>query len=210
MDVERDRAPGANMTKSRRVDRASNELVGICRGLLADGHVSQQEAEFLKGWIERNAEFVGDYPFSAIYNLLAEILRDGVIDDEESADLHDTLIRFVGGEAFEASAQTASLSTALPIDVPAPAISHSGAVFVVTGTFTYGARSRVTEAIQTRGGLVSAAPSRKVNYLVIGELGSRDWINSNAGTKIMKAVELRGAGHPIAIVGESHWASSLG
>ena len=32
-----DRAPSGNMTVSRRTDRASTELVGICRGLLADG-----------------------------------------------------------------------------------------------------------------------------------------------------------------------------
>ncbi|MCG8275379.1 BRCT domain-containing protein [Stenotrophomonas sp. NLF4-10] len=204
-----DRAPSGRITESRRQDRSTNELVGICRGLLADGHVSQMEAEFLKDWIERNAAFVGEYPFAPIYRLLSEILQDGVIDSDESADLHDTLIRFVGGETFDQRAETASLSTSLPITEPQPRIEHSGAIFVVTGTFAYGPRSRVQAEIEQRGGAIGASPSKKTGYLVIGELGSRDWINSNAGTKIIKAVELRGAGHPIAIVSEQHWTAHL-
>src|SRR5690606_34025526 len=99
MSDHSDRAPMPNMTSKRRADRASSELVGLCRGLLADGHVSQKEAEFLRDWIERNAEYVGLYPFDRIYRQLTAVLQDGFIDADESADLHDTLIRFVGGEA---------------------------------------------------------------------------------------------------------------
>lgn len=209
MSVLDDRAPGAGISIGRRIDRTSSELVGICRGLLADGHVSQQEAEFLKGWIERNSAFVGEYPFAPIYSLLATILEDGVIDEDESADLHDTLIRFVGGEAFDVVAQTASLSTHLPIDTPEPDIVHEGSLFVVTGTFAYGTRANVKAEIEKRGGQLCAAPSRKAHYLIIGELGSRDWINSNAGTKILKAVEVRDAGHPLSIVSEAHWVTHL-
>jgi hypothetical protein len=204
-----DRAPSANMTGSRRSDRATSELVGICRGLLADGHVSQMEAVFLKDWIERNAQLTGLYPFDRIYSQLSVILRDGFIDQDESADLHDTLSRFVGGEAFDAKAQTASLSTSLPIDDPEPLIDYPGSVFVVTGTFLHGERASVHAAIHARGGTSSASPSKKTRYLVIGELGSRDWINSNAGRKIEKAVALRAEGHPVSIVSERHWSQSL-
>lgn len=207
--VESDRAPSANISASRREDRATNELVGLCRGLLADGHVCQSEAEFLKGWIERNAAFVGEYPFAPIYRVLSEILRDGHIDDDESADLHDTLTRFVGGEAFNERGQTVSLSTALPIDDPMPPLVFEGSIFVVTGTFAFGKRSQVVAEIEGRGGQLIGAPAKKANYLVIGELGSRDWINSNAGTKILKAVQLKESGSPLAIVSEAHWASSL-
>lgn len=205
----RDRAPVAAISQNRREDRAANELVGICRGLLADGHVCQQEAEFLKDWIERNAAFVGEYPFAPIYRVLSDILQDGYIDDDESADLHDTLGKFVGGEAFDPRAQTASRSTALPLDDPAPEIVHAANVFVVTGTFAYGARSKVIAEIEARAGLVATSPSRKTRYLLVGDLGSRDWVSSNAGTKIIKAVQLRGDGHPLSIVSESVWLRHL-
>ena len=204
-----DRAPGAGMTSGRRADRASTELVGICRGVLADGHVSQMEANFLKDWIERNAEFVGLYPFDRIYSQLSESLRDGFLDSDESADLMDTLVRFVGGEAFSPEGETASRSTTLPVDDPEPKISYPGSVFVVTGTFSYGTRNRVHAAIEERGGSNSASPSKKTRYLVIGDLGSRDWIHSNAGRKIEKAIDIRSAGNPLAIVAETCWARSL-
>ena len=209
MSIREDRAPMPGFTGTRRADRASTELVGICRGMLADGHVSQMEAEFLKDWIERNADFVGMYPFDRIYEQLSAILRDGFIDPDESADLHDTLIRFVGGEAYSPEGETASRSTTLPVDEPEPGIVYLGSAFVVTGTFAHGHRSAVHAAIEARGGVNSASPSRKTRYLVIGELGSRDWINSNAGRKIEKAVQLRQEGNPLAIVTELHWARSL-
>lgn len=209
MDKHDDRAPSGNITVSRRADRACNELVGLCRGLLADGHVSEMEARFLKQWIERNAEFTETYPFTQLYAQLSGILRDGFLDEDESADLHDTLVRFVGGEACDEVGQTASRSTTLPVDDPEPALEFMGSVFVVTGTFLYGERAAVHAAIVSRGGISSSSPSKKTRYLVIGELGSRDWINSNSGRKIERAIALRSEGHRVAIVTEAHWSRSL-
>lgn len=204
-----DRAPSGAMTRARRADRAVDELVGLCRGLLADGHVNQQEAEFLKGWIERNADFVGLYPFDRIYRQLTDTMRDGFLDHDESADLMDTLVRFVGGEAHDHQTQTASLSTALPLDDPEPILVYPESIFVVTGTFSYGARSSVCAAIESRGGISGAAPTKKTRYLIIGDLGSRDWKHSNCGTKIEKAIQLRDEGCPLSIVSERHWAATL-
>lgn len=200
------RAPSGAITHARRQDRTTDELVGLCRGLLADGHVSQMEAEFLKDWIERNAEFVDQYPFNRIYSLLVRILSDGFIDQDESSDLHDTLIRFVGGEAI---GESASLSSALPLCQPAPPAIHEGQVFVVTGTFSFGTRSLVSKTIEDKGGRVAGNVSQKINYLIIGELGSRDWINSNAGRKIQSAIELRDGGTAIRIISEQHWLAAL-
>jgi len=190
-------------------DRASTELIDICRELLADGRVDQTEAEFLKEWIERNSDFVGTYPFDLIYFQLSAILLDGFIDPDESADLRDTLGRFVDGEAHDTGIQAASRPTTLPIDDPEPDIYFPDATFVVAGTFSYGCRAMVHAAIDARGGIVAASPSEETRYLVIGDLGSRDWINSNAATKIERAVQLRQEGHPLAIVTEAHWAESL-
>lgn len=63
--------------------------------------------------------------------------------------------------------------------------------------------------IERRGGLCSASPSNRTRYLVIGDLGSRDWINSNAGRKIQKVVALRSERHPVAILTEGHWSRHL-
>lgn len=197
------------MTLARRRDRTHDELTGLCRGVLADGHVSEQEAEFLMDWIARNAAFTAGWPFDMLYTRLATILADGAMDADESADLHDTLVRFVGGEAFDPIAETASLSTALPLDDPPPAVAFEHCCFVVTGTFSYGPRKAVISAIEKCGGIVAANVSRHVNYLIVGELGSRDWAHSNAGRKIEKAMDLRRSGTALAIIGEAHFRQAL-
>lgn len=204
-----DRAPAPAMTASRREDRTVDELVGLCRGILADGDVSTQEAMFLQDWLRRNAHCAHRYPFSILLHRLADALRDGVVDEDEERELIEAIVKLVGGEANgEFESQSASLSSSLPLDNPAPSIDHASP-FVVTGTFAFGPRASVMEAISSRGGLVASSVSKKVRFLVIGEVGSRDWIHSSYGRKIEKAVELRDAGVPIAIVSERHWASHL-
>lgn len=207
---DRGKAPSATMTLRRRQDRAVDELVGLCRGVMADGHVNQQEAEFLLGWLQRNSDFVREWPFRPLYDRIGQLLDDGVMDADESADLHDTLMRFVGGEAFDPLDEVAARATALPVNDPEPLVVHRDADFVVTGTFSFGSRTVVTQTITRLGGRVASMCSGKTRYLVIGELGSRDWINSNAGRKIQQAVRLRDEqGCNLAIVSEAHWARHL-
>ncbi len=52
--------------------------------------------------------------------------------------------------------------------------------------------------------------TQRTNYLIIGTFGSRDWVHTSFGRKIEKAVQYRIAGCRLAIVGEDHWAASLG
>lgn len=206
-----DTEPPVNFSLRQQRDRAADELVGLCRGVLADGAVSSQEARFLLDWCERNAHLAGDYPFKYLYRALHGALADGVLDSEEEADLLGTLTALVGGETHvQARNQViASLSTTLPLCRPAPRIEFSGRTFVVTGTFAYGARANVTKAIHDRGGEVKGTITKKVNYLVIGEIGSQAWKHSAWGRKIEQAVGLRDQGAALRIVSEPHWSTYL-
>lgn len=208
--VESDRAPSPRFTAKRREDRTVDELIGLCRGMLADGSVNASEAVFLRDWIQRNARSLTEYPFNILYQRLADALLDGVVDDAEERDLLFAISKFVGGEADgEHASESASLSTALPLDEPPPAIIIPGSVFVVTGTFAFGPRKVVTQEIIQRGGGVAENVTGKVSYLVVGSVGSRDWIHSSYGRKIEKAVELRMGGSPLSIVHEDHWRTHL-
>ncbi|MNF12093.1 hypothetical protein D3C80_2134780 [compost metagenome] len=51
--------------------------------------------------------------------------------------------------------------------------------------------------------------SKKIHYLVVGAIGNEQWLHSTYGTKIKKAVELREAGAPLAIVSEEHWQQAV-
>jgi hypothetical protein len=198
----------AAITRSWRMDRSTNELVGICRGILADGEVNLTEAKFLLGWLERHAEFGSQFPYSVLYPRVAEALQDGVLDLDEERDLLEALTATVGGEVAHPTGAN-SLSTELPYDEPLPTILHSASVFVVTGTFSYGKRRAVTEAIESRMGVIRSAVSKSTDYVIVGEVGSRDWLHSSFGRKIQEAVDFRSQGAMISIVPERHWASSL-
>lgn len=204
--IHSDRAPASGITHARRLERTTDELIGICRGILADGAISRPEAAFLSEWIERNSEFVDTYPFNHLLDHLHHALEHGVLDSHDEADLLDTLSRFIGGEARgQLDSQSASLSTALPLDSPEPTPIEFNSTFVVTGTFKFGPRVLVVSKISELGGTVATSISKKVRYLVVGEIGSRDWIHSSYGRKIEHACELRAQGAQLSIIGEKHW-----
>lgn len=200
-------APRSAMTYQSRLDRTSDELVGLCRGLLADGHLDRMEATFLRDWLERNREFAREYPFNVLLQRLSDALVDGVLDDDEEASLLEAVAKLVGGERDLPG--VASASTALPLDDPAPRIEFQGSIVVVTGTFAYGPRRLVVETMEERGALVRPSVSKSTRYLVVGEIGSRDWIHSSYGRKIEQAVRLRSESVPLAIVGERAWAAQV-
>lgn len=207
--VANDRAPSRKMCASRLEDRTIDELVGICRGILFDAEVNSAEAQALHDWLLRNAGNVEEYPYNILLARLTSALRDGVIDESEEADLLFALSSFVGGEANgEFGSESASLSTELPCDSPLPTIDPE-CTFVVTGVFEYGPRAAIVEEIERRGGSVKSAVSSRVDYLVVGTIGSRDWMHSSYGRKIEQAISLRKDGVALAIVPERHWVASL-
>lgn len=197
-----------NVQGSSRVGtRAVDELVGICRGLLADGELNLHEAMFLKDWIARSEGRASGYPFDVLYRRLAEALRDGVMDSDEEADLLGVLAEFVGGETFDAQSGSTSLSSALPLCQPPPLVDHAGATFVVTGTFESGSRTDVCGRISGLGGIVRPNVTLSTTYLLVGGVASRDWAHSSYGRKIEAAVRNREQGSGIAIVSEQHWTT---
>ena len=200
---------GSGRNRMRLEDRKTSELVGICRGILADGAVCGLEATFLLDWIERTQAVADEYPFTVLYERLADAMVDGVLDSDEELALLTALTGLVGGEAGAQVSGAASLASTLPLCSPAPEMVHSGRNFVVTGTFERGSRTTVTHEIASRGGVVQTNVTLTTHYLVIGSVASRDWVHSSYGRKIQKAMEDRAAGSGIAIVSESHWAAHL-
>lgn len=201
--------PPTHFTHKQQQDRAADELVGVCRGMLSDGAISPQEAHFLKDWIDRNAIYAGVFPFDIVYRQLQGALADGVFDEDEERDLLSTLVNLVGGEHRSVQADSPSLASALPLCQPAPTIQFPGSVFVVTGTFAYGNRRQVIDALEIRQASAASSVSKKVNFLVIGEIGSQAWRHSSYGRKIEAAVSLRESGVPLRIVSEPHWRDAL-
>ncbi|MBD5735451.1 BRCT domain-containing protein, partial [Citrobacter freundii] len=80
----------------------------------------------------------------------------------------------------------------------------------LTGVFLAGKRSHVEDMVTKNGGLISGNVTKKINYLVIGTLSSRDWKFSSHGRKIEKAIAYRDdEGVELEIISEEMLFSAL-
>lgn len=190
----------------RMCDRQINELVGLALGLVADGRVNQQEAEFLQAWLAANLAQIDNPLFKALYDRIAGMLRDGVLDDDESAELFETLSRFSGADFTLGELRKA---TSLPLDRPAPPIVFPNNRFCFTGTFAFGTRRTCESAVMERGGMAGSLV-RGTAYLVIGVYATDSWAHSSFGRKIEQALDMRAAGSQVAIIGEDDFVTALG
>jgi len=193
---------GRERISSRQID----ELIGIARGLCADGVLNDAEIEFLQKWLAVSADVSGQPVIVRLYQLVEEILSDGFVDEDERVQLFDTLnaladTTFELGEVLK--------PTTLPLCSPPPDVSFLGMRFCFTGTFNLGRRQDCERAVEERGGL-GGSLTQDTNYLVIGAYVTDSWRHSSFGNKIIKAVEMRDHKNvPISIVSEQHWATYL-
>ncbi|QMR74415.1 BRCT domain-containing protein [Enterobacter sp. RHBSTW-00175] len=163
-------------------------LNGLCKGLISDKALSEEEVRYLDWWLTQNGTLKSNYPGKELYTLVKEILKDGVITTEESQTLHKALVDFTGCDLE--SGVVDGLSTKLPVDSDAD-IDLEGKVFCLTGVFMAGKRSHVEDILKRSNGLISNTVTKKIDYLVIGTLSSRDWRFSSHGRKIEKAISYR-------------------
>ena len=203
-DVE-GQAPRECINSTRVSERDIDVLLGLCQGVMADGAVTQQEAEFLLSWIESNLHISDQWPGNILFARLTAVLADGVLDTDEERDILGLLIDIAGVKT--GSGEQTSVS--LPYSDPMPDIIHEESTFCVTGKFAAGTRREVEGEIQSRGGHLSKTVSQSVDYVVIGEFSSRDWAHKTFGRKIEKAVKYHEKGFPVEIVSEQHWIKSL-
>ena len=134
-------------------ERQIDTLIGLCKGVVADGVVNQVEAEVLRNWLAANEITVRSNPVTyALLERVDGMLRDDHLDAEESAELLHALRTFTG----ETPARGEFIpSTDLPLDSPAPRIMFEGRSFMCTGTFAFGTREQCKQQITDRGGMLS-------------------------------------------------------
>lgn len=192
---------------SRLAERSIDELLGLCKGIISDGVVSPEEAAFLARWVDQQRVAIHLWPVNVMASRIDRMLDDGRIDDDERQELFDLLGQIAAGGSSKEVAST--LSTALPLTTPAPLIIFPDRAFCFTGKFFFGTRSACQRAIAERGGILHQNPIQQTHFLVIGTLGSTDWLHSTHGRKIEHAVKLSEAGSPISIVSEERWTAHL-
>lgn len=116
----------------RRLDRGMDELIGIARGVLADGCLVVQDARFLFDWLKRNEPVRQDFFGKTIYDSLRKALEDNELSAEEEDALIGLLLRFVGPSSEELP-EASCYSTSLPLDDPPPVVNLAAKSFCFTG-----------------------------------------------------------------------------
>ncbi len=157
------------LNRRNRTVREVDELIGLCKGIVADGVVNREEALFLQDWLEHNRESRGVWPTSVLYPRIQSMLADGTLDSEEERELLGLLVRISGGNPKRLDAH--SLTGTLPLNDPIPRIVIPGNSFCFTGKLLYGSRADCEEEISSRGGQILGEISQDLNFLVIGLIG---------------------------------------
>ena len=185
-------------------DRQIDTLIGLSKGLTADGVISQSEAEFLLTWLVQNRAASQNPIIGNLLSKVSTILADGVLDADEAHELLLTL-RGITGEHAEIG--ELAKPTTLPVNLPPKPIVFPERSFLLTGTFVFGTRRQCQEAVESLGGLIANGVTKSLNYLVIGSYVTDSWAHETFGRKIQKAVEYQAQGVPLIIVTEEHWAN---
>ena len=188
-------------------DRQIDTLIGLSKGLTADGAISQGEAEFLLTWLIQNRAASQNPVIGNLLTKVSAMLEDGVLDPDEAEELLGVLHAFTGEKA-----QIGELAkpTTLPVNQPTQPIVFPSRSFVLTGTFAFGTRKQCQEAVESLGGINAAGINKSLHYLVIGSYVTDSWIHETYGRKIEKAVQYQKQGVPLVIVTEEHWANEGG
>jgi NAD-dependent DNA ligase len=192
-------------------------MLGLVRGMMADGRVSDEEIESVRQWLAQNADVAHVWPINVLAERITRIFSDGVVDEIERAELFHLLQQTTGDGPTVPSVDRGVAGddrggsdpevrpSRLPLCSPAPGLTFAGKVYVMTGAFVYGTRRICEDAVVSRGAEVRSAITKQTQVLVIGSIGNADWVRSSHGRKIEKAVEYRAAGCPLSIVSEEHW-----
>jgi len=199
--------PAAQGPAAVEMEQAMIELIGVCKGMIAGGQVTPEEAAYLRTWLRSNRHLGSVWPANVLTKRLEAIFTDGQVDAGDQAELLRLLTRITAARPLPFAARRGAVP--LPLTFPEPSVAISGQAFCLAGAFIYGNRTRCEEEIANRGGRTVADPSAPADYLVIGTLSHADWQLSPEAGKIQQALDLRMQGFQVAVITEEHWVSGL-
>ena len=189
--------------------RTIDTLIGISKGVVADGVVNQKEAENLLSWLQVNEKTVSSNPVTAqLSERVEQMLWDNVLDQEEADELHELLTALSGGiSEFGEEHRSATL----PLNNRPPTVIFEDKSFLFTGTCIFGNRAKCHSAVIERAGRVAKGVTLDLDYLVIGCYVTSSWKHQSFGDKIERAMKYRDTGKSaLAIISEEHWMSAGG
>lgn len=186
-------------------------LHAIVGGIVADGHISEEELRGLSTWLQDHEHLKTCWPYDEVGSLITAVLADKRIDEQEHKMLKDFFSEFVAvlDERTIVSPSISEGATLVGLCAVCPEIEFNGSKFCFTGASTLYTRSQLSETVSRLGGEVVPSMTAKVRYLVIGAEGNPCWAYACYGRKVEKAVELRKSGVRVLIVHENDFHDAV-
>jgi NAD-dependent DNA ligase len=207
LDFDKNNQPPIRFHAANNEIKAVNTLYGLIMGISADQSVNDDEIHFLNLWLKDNEIYTNSFPLNVIKRRIDDILADNVITIKEREDFQQTLTKIIGG-AYQETGSPGGLSTGYSNEEPDLLIIH-GSTFCLTGAFITGTRDKCEQIIIRLGGIPTNSVTKKLDYLIIGALASRDWIATSHGRKIEKAMHYKEQGSPVTILSEETWVKFI-
>lgn len=109
--------PPPIQAQPRRLDSSKTmaELLGVCRGIIADNKVTTAEVMFLNSWLE-DFHTTNEWPASEIAHILERILEDGVVSKQEKEELK-ILLQKITSQPQPTPSQAPHPETSSPITI---------------------------------------------------------------------------------------------
>ena len=144
------------------------------------------------------------YPYDELEALIAVVLQDGKIDNDE----HRVLLRFLsefieypGHRALELQIDAES-ALITGICARCPEIVFESRVFCFTGKSKRHSRQHLVDLVERKGGRFHKSVVMELDYLVIGADGNPCWAFACYGRKVETAIGYRKQGCKIVMVHE--------
>ena len=175
----------SSIDKSKIYSEATLSLQ-ILNGIVCNKQINQKEIDNLKVWLEQNDYLKDVYPYDKVLLEVNKVLEDKILTQEESIYILEIFENIINPK----------LDNDDDID-------FEGKTFCLTGEFKSATKQEITEKIQALGGIEKTGVSAKLNYLIIGGVGSEAWKFGKMGGKQAKAQELNEKGVGIKIIDEN-------
>lgn len=160
-------------------------LNGILDGIVCNQKVNQKEINNLNIWLKQNDYLKDVYPYDKVLLEVSKVLEDGVLTEEESNYILSVFNEIVHPD-FSNDGN----------------IDFEGKTFCLTGEFKNATKQDISKRLQNLGAIEKTGVSSKLNYLIIGSVGSEAWKFGKIGGKQAKAQELNEKGANIKIIDE--------
>lgn len=162
-------------------------LNGILDGIVCNQKVNQKEIDSLNIWLKQNDYLKDVYPYDKVLLEVNKVLEDGILTEEESNYIFDIFNEIVNPD-FNNDEN----------------IEFDGKTFCLTGEFKCATKQEISKKLQELGGIEKKGVSSKLDYLIVGGIGSDAWKFGKIGGKQAKAQELNEKGADIKIIDENN------